>query len=84
MKTEVCSKCGSTDVVPNVEVRDFDASSHRPLSVVVELPRPSGAFVYKSARSSEIRAWMCGNCGFTEFFALQPSEILSAYRQNRL
>ena len=82
MKTEICSKCNSTAIVPNVEVRDYDATSHRELSLAVELPRPSaGAFIYKSSASSELRAWMCGNCGFTEFFAVKPAEVLSAYRQ---
>jgi hypothetical protein len=42
MDMQPCSRCGSDEVVPDAEVRDYDASSYRPLSVVVPLASPSG------------------------------------------
>ena len=41
MDVQPCSRCGSDEVVPDAEVRDYDASSYRPLSVVVPLASPS-------------------------------------------
>ena len=83
MKNKLCPKCSSQEIVPNIEIRDYDASSYRPLSLTVDLPRPNDTFIYKGSASSEIRAWMCGSCGYTEFYSLKHYEILSAYRQNQ-
>src|SRR4051812_26512593 len=62
MRNNLCSKCGSNEIVPNVEVRDYDASSYRELTVSVQLPRPPGAFIYQGYETSSLRAWVCGQC----------------------
>lgn len=80
MRNSLCPNCGSQEVIPNVEVRDYDASSYRPLSLTVQLPRPQGGFIAKSTESSEVRATVCGGCGYTEFFATKHRELLAAYR----
>ncbi|HYJ46453.1 MAG TPA: hypothetical protein VEV81_07550 [Pyrinomonadaceae bacterium] len=81
MRNNLCPKCGSNEIVPNVEVRDYDASSYRELTVAVPLPRPPGAFVYKGYEASSLRAWVCGGCGYTEFYATNCRELLAAYKQ---
>lgn len=81
MKNNICPKCGSQEIVPNVEVRDYDAGSYRPLSIFVELPKPPGALIYKGSESSLIRAWVCGDCGYTELYAARFKELLAAHKQ---
>ncbi len=83
MRNNFCPKCGSPDVIPNVEVRDYDASSYRALSLIVQLPRAQSGFSFKGSESSEVRAWVCGACGHTEFYATRHQELLAAYMQNR-
>ena len=82
MRNNLCPKCGSNEIVPNVEVRDYDASSYRELTVAVQLPRPPGAFIYKGYETSNLCAWVCGACGYTEFYAPNCGALLVAYKQS--
>ncbi|HUQ34529.1 MAG TPA: hypothetical protein VM095_20580 [Pyrinomonadaceae bacterium] len=81
MRNNLCPKCNSSEIIPGVEVRDYDASSYRELSVAVQLPRPAGAFIHKGSESSNLRAWVCGQCGFTELYAPNFQSLLNAYKQ---
>jgi len=78
MKDGVCPKCGSKEIIDNTEVRDYDASSYRPLSVHVQLVKPASSFIKKTHESSELRAWVCGECGYTELYATNYKELLQA------
>ena len=80
MEVNSCSRCGSGDVVADAEVRDYDASSYRPLSVVVPLASPSGGLVKKTSESGELRARVCGACGVVELFSPQAGALLAAHR----
>ena len=83
MRDNGCPKCASTEVVPDVEVRDYDASSYRELAVSVRLPRPPGAFIYQGRETSRLRARVCGRCGYTEFYAPNCGALLAAHRQSQ-
>ena len=83
MRNHICPKCGSPDVVPDVEVRDYDASSYRELSVSVRLPRPPGAFIHKGSETSPLRAWVCGQCGYTELYAPNCRALLATHKQSQ-
>ena len=83
MRNNICHKCGSTEVVPDVEVRDYDASSYRELTLSVQLPRPPGSFIYQGSETSPLRAWVCGQCGYTELYAPNCRALLAAHRQSQ-
>ncbi len=83
MKSNLCPKCGSHEIIPEVEVRDYVANRHRPLSVAVKLPDSGQGFVIKSAEPSPLTAWVCGQCGYTELYATQFKELLAAHKQSR-
>jgi hypothetical protein len=80
MDVQPCSRCGSDEVVPDAEVRDYDASSYRPLSVVVPLASPSGGLIKKASESGELRARVCGGCGAVELFTTNADALLAAHR----
>jgi predicted nucleic-acid-binding Zn-ribbon protein len=69
MQNNICPKCGSNDVIHDAEVRDYDASSYRRLSVHVALRKPEGGLFKKTTESGELQAAVCGGCGYTELYA---------------
>ena len=79
MKNGHCPKCASTDVVAEVHVCP---PMEGELQAVIDTHKI--AFVIQGQESQPLRAWVCGQCGFTEFYALHPERILAAdriYRQ---
>ncbi len=78
MKDNSCPKCGSTEIIHDAEVRDYDASSYRALSVYVALRQPEGGFFKKTTESGELLASVCGGCGYTELYATNYQAMLKA------
>jgi len=78
MKNGVCPKCSSNEIVSDAQVRDYDASSYRPLCVFVALNKPQGGFIKKTHESGELRAHICGRCGYVELYATNHRELLLA------
>lgn len=66
------------------EVRDYDSSSFRPLTVVVPRNRPVsesflGLSTVQRTASSPLTAEVCGSCGLTEIRAVDAAELWRAY-----
>jgi len=80
MKNNSCPKCGSHEIIRNAEIRDYDANSYRRLSVYVELRAPQSGFFKTTSESGELRAWICGGCGYTELYATNYEALLAATR----
>ena len=78
MKDSPCPKCGSNEIIPDAEVRDYDAQSYRPLGVYVSLRNPQSGFFKKTSESGELRACICGQCGYTELYATNYQAMLQA------
>lgn len=79
MKDQICPKCGSTEIVPFIGIRDYDASSYRPISISVNLPQGGEKLNYRGSESRDVSARTCEACGYTEFYVLHPKESLSVY-----
>ena len=78
MKNTLCPKCGSSEIMHDAEVRDYDASAYRRLSVHVALKKPEGGFFKKTTESGELLASVCGDCGYTELYATNHQAMLRA------
>jgi len=80
---ETCPKCQSTEIIPNVRIldrlnaTDFDAQDLT--AVVYDNP---GAFIFKGKHKSSLDACVCGRCGYTEFFARNPEELLLGHKES--
>ena len=85
MKDGRCPKCGSRDILADIEVRDDGRSSSHPLRVVVEEPEPARhATIWVQGQSTgDLRAWICASCGFTELYTGNLAELQKSYRKHR-
>ena len=76
---QVCMKCGSDKIIPQVEIIDRgDYSAEGNLTVAIN-EKPD-AFVFKQRIRSGVSAKVCGNCGFIELYADDPESLYSAYQ----
>ncbi len=84
MRDGRCPKCGSRDVLSNVEVRDDGRSNSHPLRVVVEEAEPPrhGAIWIQAQSTGELHAWICASCGYTELYTNNLTQLLKSYRKS--
>jgi hypothetical protein len=78
-----CTRCGSPDMIPDAELRDYDSSSYRPLTVLVPRGKPGkasflGMAVTRDAASGTLRARVCGRCGAAELFCPEAPALWEA------
>lgn len=69
----------------DLEVRDEGRSGSHPLRVVVEEPEPPkhGVIWVRGGSAGDIRAWICGHCGYTELYTNNLGELSTSYRKGR-
>jgi predicted nucleic-acid-binding Zn-ribbon protein len=80
MQTTACSKCGSTELIRDVRIMDRghgSADSGNLSAVVYGNPE---AWMFKGRVRVELSACVCGHCGFTELYAVDPAAMLAAAR----
>ncbi len=69
-----CPKCGSKDIIADAKAVDRGhANTERDLSVATF--RNPEALMFKGKLSTALSAWVCGNCGYVEFYADSPQSI---------
>ena len=73
--SHACPKCGSAQILPArvISGSDFD--------IRLRVDADPEAFLFKDAELCSIRALVCGACGFTEFYAAHPANLLEAWRR---
>ncbi|MEH1853769.1 MAG: hypothetical protein V7L11_19330 [Nostoc sp.] len=74
----VCLKCGSSDIIPNVSIV---TQSGYPLQV--EFYNNPKAFIFKGTHSGTLKAYICGQCGYTEMYVNNAQYLLNYYRKNQ-
>jgi ribosomal protein L40E len=75
---ERCRKCGSDKVIPLVGVLDQGQYSDGKLKAHVGYTNPE-AWLFKGPVYAELRATICGECGYTELTAENPAAVYEAY-----
>ena len=77
-----CPECGSDRIVKSAVMHDRgDYNAEGVLQVAVD-QNPS-AWVFKERIRSDVRAEVCGDCGFLRQYASDPEELWNAYQKNR-
>lgn len=71
-----CPKCRSEKIIPYVQIFDRVGHSIRLGVKVFEHPE---ALVFKGAHAADLRARVCGECGYVESYVENPQELYSAY-----
>lgn len=67
MKNGTCPKCGSSEVLSNLPLH---SGQYSPYVDIVEPDPPERPFIWSPKNQrSQFRAYVCGACGYTEFYA---------------
>ncbi len=80
MRQGQCPMCGSSNGIPNADLLyPGGFTEERELDVVVD-EKPN-AWLFKGEVRSSLKAWVCGDCGYTELYAKEAAALLAAYRK---
>ena len=84
MKDQHCPKCDGTQIMADIEVRDWGSTGAEPLRVYIPEPEPEKhGFIWQQGESSgEVRAWICANCGYTELYTDNLAELYATYQKS--
>lgn len=78
--SDQCPKCNSTEIVRDAKTIDhFDYGVQHEMQVGVE--RNPTAWLFKGQQSCTVSAWICGECGYVEFYADDPATLEQAARE---
>jgi predicted nucleic-acid-binding Zn-ribbon protein len=81
-KSGQCPKCESTNILHNVKAIDFGHyNAQQDLMVGVE-GNPT-ARLFRQQHRSTLSAWVCGDCGYIEFYADDPRTLIEAAEKAR-
>ena len=80
-ETARCIKCGSSDIV--LRARVMDRAQYGEYDLRVRVDADPNAFVFTGTERSTLDAHVCGRCGYTEFYATYPGDLLAAWRRSQ-
>ena len=83
MKDQLCPKCAATQIMADVEMRDWGKNGSHPLRVYIqEREPPQHGLIWKQVESSgDLRAWICAACGYTELHTSNFAALYDSYRK---
>lgn len=83
MKDGTCPKCRSGNVIPELKVYAHAQGGGGSIYVQLEQPEPAPRpFIWKQeTENTTFQAWVCGDCGYTEYYATRPAEMLAAHKK---
>jgi len=79
MKTGKCQKCSSSKIIADVQIFDQGQNSDGSLKIVIH-QNPDALF-FKGSHTWVLKAWICGDCGYTEMYLENPQELYSKYQE---
>lgn len=68
-----CPKCGSDEIIADAKVVDHTYGGE--VEMTVATYRHPGSLFFKQKVSTSVSAWVCGACGFIEFYADRPAVL---------
>ena len=78
LESKTCPQCGSTQIMTDVRVAD---ALDEDLGAQVQ--RKPRAMLLKGTVRVQLKAQVCGECGYTELYAADPGRLLEAHRRGR-
>ena len=76
MRDGNCSRCGGQEILEGVRLKVAGAGSADDVRAVVA--PTSGMF--RQQTGSEMRAWICGACGYSELYVADPAALADRWR----
>lgn len=80
--TDVCAKCNSDRIIPRARVVDRGHYNGAGDLNVAVYGNPD-ALLFKEMHEGNVSARVCGECGFTEFYASNPAELYATFTQSK-
>lgn len=75
-----CPQCDSRRLVTDVQLQRRGGGVINSLMRLVAFAKPEN-WLFKGKAESELRACVCGDCGFTHFYAADPDALYDAYEK---
>jgi len=77
-KVEKCSKCGSSAIAQRTMVADR-AMRNVEYDLRLRVDAHPSAFMLKESVRSKLHAYVCGSCGYVEFYVDDPKALYDAF-----
>ena len=73
-RTHKCPKCGSSEIIEDAKAID---RSHYGVEAELSLAtfRKPDAIMFKGKSTTTVSAYVCGGCGYVEFYADSPQDV---------
>ena len=71
--TGKCSKCGSRKFLANISMSPEGTPQRSQMCFAID--KSPDAWIISDYVKSEVRGWVCEDCGFTEFYTLKPESL---------
>jgi predicted nucleic-acid-binding Zn-ribbon protein len=78
-KSGRCPKCGSTDLIADAKAVDRGHGNHESDMIVATFGKPE-KWIFKDEHTTKLSAWVCLGCGYLEFWADTPANLVIAGR----
>ena len=78
---ETCKRCGSARVIPEVALTAYSGELAQ-LPVRASVSGAPHAWVFKDTVAGEVKAQICGECGYTELHTANHRELYDRYEQS--
>jgi predicted nucleic-acid-binding Zn-ribbon protein len=76
MNEYACAKCNSTERVPGARVVDH-GHYNAPTALEVAVQVYPAGLLFTGDVTHKVNAHVCGNCGYVEFYAENPQELMA-------
>jgi predicted nucleic-acid-binding Zn-ribbon protein len=77
VRSGTCPKCGSTEILEGVGLNPLGEGG--PDGIIAFRLEETSGFLKKSTRV-EVKAWICGACGYSEIYAADPTKLAERWR----
>ena len=73
-RTGICPKCASSNIIADAKAVDRGEGNAQSEKIIATFRNPD-AFILKGKQTTTVSAWVCCDCGFTEFYADNPKDL---------
>lgn len=83
MKNGTCPKCNSRVIIRDKPIPDRGHLNLIAGFLSLSIKGKSTGWLANHIATGELRAWICGECGYTEFYITNFKELLEADRESK-
>lgn len=82
MRDSICPKCGCKEILSDVKILDR-AHLNTPNDLSVAVYANPHALIFRGEAISPLSAYVCSQCGYTEFYAIKPQALLKVIKEKQ-